>query len=51
MEKERCKTCGKNLDHPCLSHCSNECLFANLHNSKSVSGIPIEKWEEDEPWI
>ncbi len=50
--KGKCETCGMKLAAPKITHCSSKCLFANLWNSKSVSGIPIEKWPDDEePWV
>ena len=53
MTEGSCKVCGKELDHTKLTHCSNKCIFANIWNSESISGIPIETWDEDieEPWI
>ena len=51
MNRGHCKTCGEKTEHPYISHCSNKCLFANIWNSKSISGIPIEKWDDEEPWI
>ncbi len=48
----KCKVCGAELPSPKITHCSIKCLFANLWNSKSLSGIPIEKWPDDEePWV
>ncbi len=49
----KCKTCRKKIESKIITHCSNKCLFANIWNSKSISGIPIETWDEDEekPWI
>lgn len=46
----KCKTCGKKLPDPNITHCSNECLFYSIRNSKSISGTPIETWD-DNPWI
>ena len=48
---KKCRVCGKILQDPRITHCSNECLFANLWNSKSIKGTPIETWEDDKPWI
>ena len=48
---ENCKTCGTKLDRSYLTHCSNKCLFANLQNSESISGDPIESWDEVDPWV
>ncbi len=47
----RCKTCGAKLSNPRQTHCSNYCLFANLRNSKSIKGIPIDIWDDAEPWV
>ncbi len=50
--KCKCETCGVKLVDPQITHCSNKCLFATLWNSESLSGIPIEKWSDDEkPWV
>lgn len=46
-----CKVCGKKLQHVHLTHCSNECLFTKLQNSTSISGVPIETWNDDDPWV
>lgn len=43
-----CQTCGKELDHPALTHCSNECIFAKLWHTESVSDMPIETWGDTE---
>ena len=51
MKEGCCKKCGEKTEHPYISHCSNKCLFANIWNSKSISGIPIEKWDDEEPWV
>ncbi len=52
LMRSKCKACGAELPSPKITHCSNKCLFANLWNSKSLSGIPIEKWPDDEePWV
>ena len=52
LMRDKCKTCGAELPSPKITHCSIKCLFANLWNSKSLSGIPIEKWPDDEePWV
>jgi hypothetical protein len=44
------RTCGKKLPSSDITHCSNECLFSLIRNSKSISGTPIESWD-DNPWI
>ena len=53
MTEGSCKVCGKELGDTRLTHCSNKCLFANVWNSESISGIPIETWDEgnEESWI
>ena len=47
----KCKKCGKKLEEPILTHCSNECLFKQIQSSQSLSGIPIETWNDENPWI
>jgi hypothetical protein len=47
----KCKECGNHIPDVDITHCSNQCLFENLKNSKSISGSPIETWDEDEPWV
>ena len=51
MNKGQCKNCKNETEHPSITHCSNECLFANLWDSKSISGTPIEKWDDGDPWV
>lgn len=49
-----CKKCGKVMRRPKLSHCSDECLLANVakSNSLSKSSKGVEQWGEDaDPWI
>ena len=50
---EKCKECGKRIWSDKVTHCSNKCLFADIQNSKSVNGIPVETWDDDEesPWV
>ena len=31
---KKCKTCGKELTDPDLTHCSDKCLFETTKNSK-----------------
>ena len=38
----KCKECGKKTWTDEITHCSNKCLFADIQNSKSMSGIPVE---------
>ncbi len=40
--KGECQNCGKLLDEPLLTHCSNVCLFEDYLKSKSVSLTLIE---------
>ena len=49
--ESRCEHCGEELEHPKLTHCSNECLFTVIRNSKSISSTPAETWDDNEPWI
>lgn len=51
MKKGQCNECGIKLNHHHLTHCSNQCLFLKLHKTKSISGHPIEKWDEGELWV
>jgi len=46
-----CEECGKKLQYPILTHCSNQCLFLQLKNSKSIGENPIETWDDEDPWI
>lgn len=48
-----CKECGKVMRKPSLSHCSDECIFAHIKNSKSLSkGNRVEQWgDKADPWI
>ncbi|GKS67561.1 hypothetical protein YTPLAS73_11080 [Nitrosarchaeum sp.] len=47
---EKCENCNKILDNPYLTHCSEECLFEILKNSKSVTDNPTDDWDNN-PWI
>ena len=49
--EDKCEKCGEKLKDPRLTHCSEECLFSNLKNSKSITDTPIETWSETDPWI
>jgi hypothetical protein len=48
-----CKNCGKKMKNPKLSHCSDECVFTSVKNSKSVSNkYKAELWDEKaDPWV
>lgn len=48
-----CKNCGKKMKHTELSHCSDECLFMHVKNSKSVDEKNMtESWDEKaDPWV
>ena len=46
-----CNECGKKLQDHNLTHCSNQCLFIQLKNSKSIGENPIETWDDEDPWI
>jgi len=41
---EKCQVCGKELEHSCLTHCSEKCLFVNIQHSKSIYNTSIERW-------
>ncbi|MCE9652922.1 MAG: hypothetical protein K8Q89_07715 [Nitrosarchaeum sp.] len=47
-----CKKCGKIMKNPLLSHCSDECIFADIKNSSSVEELKgAESWDEKtDPW-
>lgn len=51
MADDVCKMCGKKLKNDLMTHCSDKCLFANLRNSTSISGTPIEDWADENPWV
>lgn len=40
---EKCIVCGNRLEHACLTHCSEKCLFASIQQSRSIYNIPIER--------
>lgn len=47
-----CKNCGKIMKKPKLTHCSDECLFMHIKNSKSVDKEYNELWsEKTDPWV
>jgi len=48
-----CKECGKIMRLSKMSHCSDECLFTSIKDSKSLSqNSDAEQWgEESDPWI
>ncbi len=48
--QNRCITCGKKLEYPNQTHCSNQCLFAPIWDSKSITDDPIEKWNDADSW-
>ena len=48
-----CKKCGKIMKTPKISHCSDECLLADIKNSTSLvkDSKGIELWKEKtNPW-
>lgn len=48
-----CKKCGRLVRNPKATHCSDECLFADIKKSKSLDKISkgVEVWGEDaDPW-
>ncbi|WP_420545309.1 hypothetical protein [Nitrosopumilus sp.] len=48
-----CKKCGKIMKDPELTHCSDECLLADVKDSESArqDGKGVEYWkEESDPW-
>lgn len=48
-----CLNCGKIMKYQELTHCSDECLLADVKNSESKrkDGDDAEYWkEESDPW-
>jgi len=48
-----CKKCGKIMKRPELSHCSDECILADIKKSKSLGGSKngVQSWgEQTDPW-
>jgi len=47
-----CKKCGKIMKRPKLSHCSDECAFVDIKESKSLNkNNNAELWDEKtDPW-
>ena len=48
-----CKKCGKIMKNKSLTHCSDECIFADIKNSYSVEEElkGVESWDEKtDPW-
>ena len=51
---ENCKTCGKFLKNPNLTHCSDACLLQSIASSTSVTetGINAVTWDDKtDPWV
>ena len=40
----QCRQCGMKLDVDVLTHCSDECMFEGIKESKSISDTPVEEW-------
>ena len=50
---EWCLNCGRIMKNKDLSHCSDECLMAEIKESQSMNldGRGAETWdEESKPW-
>ncbi len=50
---EFCQNCRKEMEHPELTHCSDECLFDEMNNEKIVDDMPFgdnDGWNS-KPWI
>ena len=47
-----CQRCGRIMKRLEATHCSDECLLADIKNSKSVNGFEgAESWEDTtDPW-
>lgn len=48
---EKCEVCGKRMGYQQLTHCSNDCLFSNIDDTRSVSKTPFEKWDKKNYWL
>jgi hypothetical protein len=49
-----CKKCGRVMKKPQASHCSDECLLADIKKSQSLDkkSKGAEAWGEDaDPWV
>jgi hypothetical protein len=49
-----CLKCGKVMKNPKNTHCSDECLLADIKKSKTLNpdGRGAEKWnDESDPWV
>jgi endogenous inhibitor of DNA gyrase (YacG/DUF329 family) len=50
---KRCTRCGKSVEKPVLTHCSDECLMADIKKSESLrkNGKDAAKfYEKTDPW-
>jgi hypothetical protein len=50
---KQCKQCGRPVEIPELTHCSDECLMADIKKSKSLrkDDESAEKFDEkSDPW-
>ena len=48
-----CKKCGKIMKKPQLSHCSDECILADMKGSESLDEFSkgVNSWDEEtDPW-
>ena len=48
-----CLNCGQVMKNPDITHCSDECLFADIKKNETLNfdGKGIEAWnDESEPW-
>ena len=48
---DKCQNCKRKMDHPELTHCSDECLFDEIKNIESIDqNTPMDDWDSN-PWI
>jgi len=47
---ERCDNCNRDMDHPELTHCSDECLFETMKHIRPIDEMPDDNWDSN-PWV
>lgn len=48
---KKCEVCGNSLAHEILTHCSDDCLFSGIQDTKSISRTPVEEWNKENYWF
>ncbi|MDH3278628.1 MAG: hypothetical protein OEL84_05695 [Nitrosopumilus sp.] len=43
----KCNECGKNMWTDEITPCSDKYFFVEIKDSKSISGIPVETWDDE----